>query len=96
MKKVFTAQSTPDAGVIRNLLQEHGLSVQLLEKTFGSFGMPHTEVWVNRNEDRERALELIDRFFAERDSGTAWTCRKCREHNPPAFDVCWQCGEERP
>jgi hypothetical protein len=96
MKKVYTAQSTPDAGIVRNLLEENGIPTQLVERTFGAFGAPRSEVWVNRNEDQDRAAVLIDRFFARQESRSAWNCRKCREDNPPAFDVCWQCGVERP
>ena len=25
------------------------------------------------------------------DTQSAWTCSKCREENPPEFDLCWQC-----
>jgi len=40
--------------------------------------------------DEERALEIIQTI--REPTGPDRACPNCGEVNPPAFEICWQCG----
>jgi hypothetical protein len=50
------------------------------------------QLWVDRDDDAPRARQLIDTFLRASAGGPARTCPRCGEENPPAFDLCWNCG----
>jgi len=57
---------------------------------------------------RERYFEAIDLYRRMRhgeplpelpllpEHNEPWQCPQCSEENPPAFDLCWQCGADNP
>ena len=93
MKPVLTAASQADAAIVRNLLAEHGIPSSLVEMR-GYGGAPYTEVWVAKDEDGERAVEVIRALHSSAE-GEPWKCRKCDESNPSAFEICWNCSSSR-
>jgi hypothetical protein len=93
MRTVLTAASHTDAAIVRNLLEEHGIPSSLIEAR-GYGGAPYTEVWVVRDEDSDRAVELIRALHSEAE-GQSWDCGKCNENNPSAFEICWKCSSPR-
>ncbi len=46
-------------------------------------------------EREEEARALLAAAAAE-GQRPAWTCPRCGERNEGSFDVCWQCGTDRP
>jgi hypothetical protein len=50
------------------------------------------QVWVDLDADAPRARQLIDTYLRASTSGPPRTCLACGEENPPAFDLCWNCG----
>jgi hypothetical protein len=50
------------------------------------------QLWVEKSDDAARAREIIDGYLKSTTSGPPVTCPKCGEENPPAFDLCWNCG----
>ncbi len=53
------------------------------------------------------AVQLLDAAFGQRefktgekpakpDSVPDWACSSCHERNPESFEVCWNCGLQRP
>lgn len=93
MKAVLTAASQADAAIVRNLLAEHGIPSSLIEMR-GYGGAPYTEVWVAKDEDSDRAVEVI-RALHSGIEGEPWKCGRCKESNPSAFEVCWKCSSLR-
>ena len=94
MRAVLTAASQMDATIVRNLLAEHGIPSSLIEMR-GYGGAPYTEVWVVNDEDGDRAVEVI-RALHSGVEGPSWSCARCGEDNPSAFETCWKCSTPRP
>ncbi len=104
MKRVFASKDQAAIEIVRGLLAEAGIEAQVFnERTASVLGdvpffsaMP--ELWVTREEDRPRALEIVERF----ESGEArdelpsepWTCPACGENIEGQFTSCWQCESE--
>jgi hypothetical protein len=94
MKAVLTAASHPDAALIRNMLEQRGIPSSLIEAR-GYGGAPYTEVWVDRDEDSPRAIEVIRKLHAHDPNKGKWHCADCAEDNPNTFELCWKCGASK-
>ncbi len=94
MKAVLTAASHPDAALIRNMLAERGIPSFLIEQR-GYAGQPYTEVWVDRDEDSDRATDAIRELHSNTQDQGSWKCAKCSEDNPGSFELCWKCGSPK-
>ena len=46
--------------------------------------------------DRQLAMEVLDQGATDEPAGVEWMCRKCCETVDAGFDVCWNCGSDRP
>ena len=61
--------------------------------------LPHVypEVWIENEEDWERARSLVRNFeqVVTRNKGVV-RCPQCNEENPATFEICWQCGTPMP
>lgn len=51
------------------------------------------EVWVVREQDATKAMEVVENMQQPVDSPD-WSCRRCESNNPATFDICWHCGAE--
>jgi hypothetical protein len=61
----------------------------------GHVDLPQAALWVSRTNE-SRAREHLSRYGSGEDAArAAWTCAACREEIEAAFDVCWNCGNER-
>lgn len=99
MKRLYKAGNLQQAQLIADLLRDAGISCHIMNESLqtGVGELPFTEVWpeiwLHDDRDSERALTLIRAFEQQPEpAGDGLTCRKCREHNPPGFEVCWNCG----
>ena len=60
-----------------------------------------TELYVSRR-DMLRARDVVNAWFAEHRCADEartrppWACPACGEASDGTFDVCWNCGAERP
>jgi hypothetical protein len=54
------------------------------------------QVWVDDDEQAERAKGLIRQFLQTRPQGPPVNCPGCGEQNPSTFEVCWSCGAALP
>lgn len=101
MRRVYTAAHLPDAHLLAHSLEAHGVRVRVFNETLqGAIGeLPHIypEVWIENEEDFERARSLVRKFEQDvtRNKGVA-RCPQCREENPASFEICWQCGTSLP
>jgi hypothetical protein len=48
------------------------------------------------NDDYEHATRILAEDSRRRLTLGPWTCDQCSENNDSAFDLCWNCGNERP
>lgn len=94
MKAVLTAASPTDASLIQSMLEQRGISSHVVEAR-GYAGAPYAEVWVNRDEDADRAIEAIRQLHSSTQDQESWKCAKCDETNPGTFALCWKCGSLR-
>lgn len=101
MKLVFQHENPIIVGNIKNILENIGVKTQLRNEYIGGAAgeLPPTdtaiELWVVNDRDEERALSEIDNINFP-SSSIDWYCKKCGEVNAAAFEVCWNCGSERP
>jgi hypothetical protein len=95
MRNVFVAETAADAAVVRNLLDANGIDARLVEKATAAYPELANEVWLPRDEQRARALELIRTLYSKAAEQGLWSCESCVESNPTQFDFCWACGKPR-
>jgi MinD superfamily P-loop ATPase len=100
MKKVTSADSIVLINHYKNLLASEGIESFVKNEHMGSvmgeipFMEIWPELWVKRDLDYDRALQLIDADnVLEESSGEPWQCLHCGEDNEPQFAVCWNCGK---
>jgi hypothetical protein len=54
------------------------------------------ELWIVKNEDHDRAKELMSAWAkAEEKPSADWTCSECGEKHSGGFTACWKCGREK-
>ena len=98
MIRFYTAMSRFDAYLLADRLNQAGIRAHVFNEHASSIvgevppdiGQP--QVWLEREQDRERAAVLLARI--EADAGEAGTrrCAACGEESPASFDLCWKCG----
>ena len=99
MRRVYQAADLAEAHLLARLLECHGIDVHIFnQNALGALGeIPFThawpELWVDRDDDRARAMAVIEAFEASRARDDEQVqCRSCCESNPGSFDYCWSCG----
>lgn len=98
MKRVHVSEALAEVVHFRNLLEQADILCFVKnEQLSGGVGdIPFLEclpeLWVARDEDYDRAVELIAEVRAERPAAREWTCRACGETNEGQFAACWRCG----
>ena len=103
MKRVYSSPNSLLVNHMRNLLEMEGISCFLRNELLtGAAGeLPPTavwpELWVKDDRDETRAREIVAAALSDDTSPQPeWTCRGCGERIEGQFDVCWNCGRERP
>ena len=98
MERLYSAADLFEAYLIRDLLAEVGVRAQILnENAQGGVGeIPFThaypEVWVERENDLNRARQVIVEYESRRDTSHYVDCPNCGEQNPDNFETCWHCS----
>jgi Putative prokaryotic signal transducing protein len=102
VKAVLFAQTPADAHLAASILEEHGIETwvgnEMLSQARGELPLDESTmptVFVLDDARAEEAEALL-RESGRRRAGPDWTCASCREPNGDAFEVCWNCGTERP
>jgi hypothetical protein len=102
MIKLFTSPNFTEVGLLRGVLEEHGIPCRLENEHTASLAgqVPFTETWPELwvdPEDEARAHALLDDWRAASvPPGEPWTCPHCGEEVEAQFSACWSCGRERP
>ena len=102
MKRVFNADDPMLVGLMRSVLEEHGIGCIIKnEHLSGAIGqLPPLEcwpeLWVVDDKELLPAKRLIESHLRwSGDPGSAWTCPQCGEELEGQFPVCWRCGRAR-
>jgi len=101
MKRLCNAANLPEAHLLAGWLSQHGIRVRVFNaNAAGALGelpvdaaLP--QIWLEDHRDEARARESLEAFRRE-GSGPARPCPSCGEENPPAFELCWSCGNSLP
>ena len=106
MKKVYIAQDPSDAHFVAGILQEYGISCEVLgEDLWGARGAlplsPDTlpTVWIQDDNKIEQAEKLVRQYENKTlpvNTGGPWQCPNCGEEIEAQYTDCWQCGTSRP
>ena len=100
MLKIYSAANLPEAHLLLNLLQQAGISAQVLN-TYAQgasgeipFEQAYPQIWLEDERDKVLAEKIINNYEAT-SPNTEWIyCRGCGERNPVNFEICWQCGKD--
>jgi hypothetical protein len=98
MFRLYTAANLPEAHLLLHRLAQAGIEARVLnEHAQGGLGeIPFThaypEVWIMETADEERARRIVVEFEQAPASPDMARCTACGEMNPPAFEICWYCG----
>ena len=98
MKRLASHESLAYLGHLRNVLEQADIACLIKnEQLSGGLGeIPFLEclpeLWVLRDEQVERALQLLAELQSAAADGPAWMCAHCGERNESQFGVCWRCG----
>ena len=95
MQRVYIAQSLIDAQLLIDRLDEAGVPTCLFHANasgaLGELPVTYPEVWIKRNRDKDKAINVIHRFEAQPQPVMNRRCPTCKEENPSTFEICWQC-----
>ncbi len=97
MIRFYTASNRYDAYLLADRLKQAGIRAHVFNEHASSIvgevspevGQP--QVWLEREQDRERAAVLLARIEADAGEATQH-CAACGEDSPASFDLCWNCG----
>lgn len=102
MRHVYTAVGDWDAQMVRDLLATNGIEA-IVEARASLYSPGSDRVLILDDADEARAVEIVRGFRADRsrqpeETGVVWTwrCPTCREDVEPQFELCWNCGTEKP
>lgn len=83
-------------------LEEHGIPAVVHREAGGVIVHapdPEGSLWVDRS-DEQRARAFLQSWSGRElpppATAEPWTCPGCGEIVEPTFDLCWNCGGERP
>jgi len=99
--KVFENFDFSRVGQMQSLLESHGIAT-FIRNQYGSSVMgevPFVEVvpqlYVLRERDVARALELLELDVPAEATAGDWVCPECGAEVEANFDTCWKCGGGR-
>jgi hypothetical protein len=101
VKRVCNAANLPEAHLLAGWLARHGIRARILNaNACGAVGeLPvdaaAPQLWVDDPRDEPRARAAIEEFRTGA-TGPPRRCPACGEENPPAFELCWSCGNGLP
>ncbi len=98
MIRFYTARNRFDAYLLADRLKQAGIRAHVFNEHASSIvgevppdvGQP--QVWLEREQDRERALLLLARIEDDAPGAGVRRCAACGEESPASFDLCWKCG----
>jgi hypothetical protein len=101
VKRIYNAANLPDAHIVAGVLAGRGIRVRILNASAAGaigelpFDAAAPQLWVDDPRDAPRARAIVEEFL-QRGTGPPRPCSACGEENPPAFELCWSCGQGLP
>jgi len=98
MLRIYTARHRYDAYLVADRLNQAGIRAHVFNEHASSIvgdvppDVAQPQVWLAREQDRERAEILLKSMEADAARSDSRHCAACGEDSPPAFDLCWKCG----
>lgn len=101
MDRLYRASDLSEAHLLRDLLEEDGLSCCIVNENLASlagelpFGLIVPEVWITDSRDLFMARAVLKEYLERKgkpDPGER-RCPKCGETSPGNFDLCWSCRQ---
>ena len=102
MQKIYSHEDRFMVQQVKQLLEDNGIPCFIKnEFAGGAIGElapfdTWPEVWLTDSEWQTRAEHLINTLQSQPQRTEPWVCQHCHEKNEGSFEVCWQCGAERP
>jgi hypothetical protein len=96
--RFYIARARYDAFLVADRLNQAGIRAHVFNQHAQSIvgdvppDVAQPQVWLERDDDRERAQILLDRIEEEGRRGGDIRCPVCAEVSPANFDLCWNCG----
>jgi hypothetical protein len=96
--RFYIARARYDAFLVADRLNQAGIRAHVFNQHAQSIvgdvppDVAQPQVWLERDNDRERAQILLDRIEEEARRGGDVLCAACAEVSPSNFDLCWRCG----
>ena len=94
MKRIYLARDISQAQLLVDMLEQQLIPARIENAHqsggLGELAVSYPEVWIERDQDAQRARLIIDQF----ESGPAdreLACPRCGEPNPASFEFCWSC-----
>jgi rubrerythrin len=102
MKRIYSAQHSPEAHYVKGLLEEQGIACEVRGESLSAAqgGVPITTetaptVWIREDEQYQEARAIIaDYERLQRRTvapGPSWMCRSCGEECEGQYAQCWNC-----
>lgn len=97
---VYQAANPVEAELLAGMLNSQGIKAKVSPNlASGGVGELAVDAMATRLQvrviDYEQARTLLT-SYEQQSSEAEWTCANCGEQQAPSFEMCWQCGEERP
>jgi predicted nucleotidyltransferase len=96
--RFYVARQRFDAYLLADRLNQAGIKAHVFNEHASSIvgdvppDVAQPQVWLAREEDRERATILLRSMEADAARGGSVRCGHCNEESPANFDLCWNCG----
>ncbi len=103
VKQAFQAGSLSEAYLMRDLLEGHGVEVELRGEDTANmaFQLPSASIWPSlwvSEESLDRAHSILAEYetdVSKIEVAPPWRCSKCGEESEALFSSCWSCQTER-
>jgi hypothetical protein len=98
MFRFYTARQRFDAYLLADRLKQAGIRAHVFNEHASSIAgevpldVAQPQVWIEREDDRERATTLLRTMEADAAAVGTRRCAACGEDSPANFDLCWKCG----
>lgn len=102
MKRIYTHDNVVVLHSIKNVLALNNIESFVKNEHTAPVGAQHGinnifhELWLNNDEDFDRAAVIIDKKIDNPPFKAAWVCSHCHEQNDGSFEICWQCQSPSP
>jgi len=96
--RFYVARYRFDAYLLADRLKQAGIRAHVFNEHASSIvgdvppDVAQPQVWLERDEDRDRATALLRSMEADAARGGTLRCPECGEESPGNFEVCWKCG----